>query len=116
MEAATAGQQGGQRRRLTWRGRSVAEVLALTVRAACDFFEGDEPLAAMARAMDDLGLEEYLPSPFQELEGLEQQENERQLKEGKLNIAGDDGMMSQKQYQDLYAGSEAGSVILRKLK
>ncbi|MHC4263836.1 MAG: excinuclease ABC subunit UvrA, partial [Planctomycetota bacterium] len=38
------------------RGRNVAEVLAMTVREACDFFADDLPLAALVRAMDDLGL------------------------------------------------------------
>lgn len=38
------------------RGRSVAEVLGMSVREARAFFEGDEEIHAMCRAMDELGL------------------------------------------------------------
>ncbi|MHC4379037.1 MAG: excinuclease ABC subunit UvrA, partial [Planctomycetota bacterium] len=38
------------------RGRDVAEVLGMTVREAVAFFEGDEPIHAICRAMDELGL------------------------------------------------------------
>ncbi len=38
------------------RGRSVAQVLAMSVREACAFFADDEPIGAMCRAMDELGL------------------------------------------------------------
>ena len=38
------------------RGRDIAEVLGMTVREAVAFFEGDEPIHAICRAMDELGL------------------------------------------------------------
>ena len=38
------------------RGRSVAEVLAMTVAEACRYFDDDPPVAALCRAMRDLGL------------------------------------------------------------
>ncbi|MEM7307077.1 MAG: AAA family ATPase [Planctomycetota bacterium] len=38
------------------RGLNIAEVLALTVREACEYFAGDAPLEALVRAMDELGL------------------------------------------------------------
>jgi excinuclease ABC subunit A len=41
---------------VTWRGRTIAEVLALDVRSARVFFEGDAVLHAMCAAMESLGL------------------------------------------------------------
>ncbi len=38
------------------RGRSVADVLAMSVREALAFFAEDEPIHALCRAMDELGL------------------------------------------------------------
>lgn len=40
--------------------------------------------------MDELNLDEYLPSPFQEIDNIEKDENDRLDKEGRLKIAGDD--------------------------
>lgn len=42
------------------------------------------------KKMDDLKLDEYLPSPFEEIEGLEKKENRRLEKEGRLKIFGED--------------------------
>ena len=46
------------------------------------------------KKMDDLKLDEYLPSPFEEIEGLESRETKRLEREGKLKFVGDDMMMS----------------------
>ncbi len=41
---------------VTWRGKSIAQALALTVREALDFFAPVPAAAAILRALDDLGL------------------------------------------------------------
>jgi len=66
--------------------------------------------------MDELNLDEYLPSPFQEIDNIEKDENDRLDKEGRLKIAGDDQMMSYKQYQDVYGNYlDDCSIIVKKM-
>jgi len=55
-EACAGGRYAPETLEVTHRGRTIAEVLALTVREAREFFEHDEPIGAMCRAMDELGL------------------------------------------------------------
>ena len=50
------GRYGDEVLAATWRGKTIAEVLALDVRSAKVFFEGDPELHAMCAAMDSLGL------------------------------------------------------------
>lgn len=41
---------------VTHRGKNIAEVLGMSVREACAFFEGDEAIHGLCQAMEELGL------------------------------------------------------------
>ena len=54
--ACDGGRYAPQTLEVTWLGRTVAEVLAMSVSEACVVFADDEPLAALCSAMETLGL------------------------------------------------------------
>lgn len=54
----------------------------------------DEENFDKIKRFDELSLEEYLPSPFQEIEDLNNTECERLEKDCKVKFIGDDNMMT----------------------
>jgi len=59
---------------ITWQGRNIAEVLDLTVEAACEFFAGEAPAMRALTALRDIGLGYLrLGQPATELSGGEAQ-------------------------------------------
>ena len=48
------------------------------------------------KKFDELKLEQYLQSPFEEIDELDEQESERLANQCKMKFAGDDSMLSQK--------------------
>ena len=69
------------------------------------------------KRMDELNLEEKYPSPFQVIEGVEEREKRRLEKEGRLKVAGDESMMTRKQYEELYGNYiDDCSIIVKKMR
>ena len=70
------------------------------------------------KKFDDLNLEEYLSSPFQEIEDLNTTECERLEKDCKVKFIGDDSMMTHKQYDGIFEKDfhQDSSLITRKFK